>query len=161
MQGAGRLLSATTFYGPASNATSHGHMRGLMGLAFNGGILLSSQDPHPIAEIPSDPRSIPYCSSDSIPTILWYSDITLTKTLNSKYPQTLQHISYRSPNSKRPWKTLITFCLHLSSSFCFSPLELQIHFHVFISVFTFLFSVYWTISVLSLSHSSFRSTIIH
>ena len=48
--------------------------------------LLSSWDPHLIAEIPSNPRSIPYRSSDSIPTILQYSDTTLTKTLNFEYP---------------------------------------------------------------------------
>ena len=80
----GRLLSTTTFYGPALNATSHSHMGGLMGLAFNEGILLSCRDPHLIAEIPSDPRSTPYHSSDSVPTILQESDTMLTKTPNSK-----------------------------------------------------------------------------
>ena len=50
------------------------------------GSVLSSQDPCPIAEIPSNPRSIPYRSSNSIPAILQYSNTTLTKTPNSEYP---------------------------------------------------------------------------
>ena len=32
-------------------------------------VVLSSRDPHPIAEIPSDPRLIPYHSPNSVPTI--------------------------------------------------------------------------------------------
>ena len=78
-------------------------------------LLLSSWDPCPIAKIPFDPRSIPYRSSDSVPTILRYSDTTLTKTPNSEYPWTLRHIFYCSPNSEWPRKTLITFL----SSFVF------------------------------------------
>ena len=38
-------LFATPFYGPASNAISHGHVHGLMGLAFNKGELLDTKIP--------------------------------------------------------------------------------------------------------------------
>ena len=94
----------------------HSHWSYVRGLgAFVGVMMLSSWDPRPIAEIPSDPRSILYRSSDSVPTILRYSNTTLTKTPNSEYPQTLRHIFYRSPNSEWPWKTPITFL----SSFVF------------------------------------------
>ena len=33
-------------------------------------VVLSCQDPHPIAKIPSDPKLIPYCFPDSVLTIL-------------------------------------------------------------------------------------------
>ena len=81
----GQLLSSTTFYGPASNTTSHGHVPSLMGSAFNEGRLLSCQDPCPIAEIPSDPRSIPYRSSDSI--------LYTNQTPKLQAPLNLQHIT--------------------------------------------------------------------
>ena len=139
----GRLLSATTFYGPASNTTSHGHVNGLMGSAFNEEILLSCQDPHLIAKIPSDPRSIPYHSSNSISTILQDSDTTLTKPPNSDQPlRPLMHYhrSLRTPNNL--WEPWSHSYLHLSSSFHFSPLELWSCFHIPVSVFTFLFSIY-------------------
>ena len=158
----GWLLSATTFYGPASNATYHSHVCGLMGSAFNEGTLLSCQDTCPIAEILSDPGSIPYHSSDSVPTIPRDSNTTLTKPPNPEHPlspPTHYYCSLRTPNDLRePWSHS---CLHLSSSFHFSPLELWACFHVLVSVFTFPFSIYWTISVLLLSCSSLCSTIVH
>ena len=81
-------------------------------------LLLSCQDPHPIAEILSDPRSTPFRSSDSVPTILRESDTTLTKTPNSEYPPNPPTHYYCSPNSELPQKTPITFsvfiCLHHS-----------------------------------------------
>ena len=105
--------------------------------------VLSCRDPHPIAEIPSDPRLIPYHSSNSIPTILRDSDTTLTKPLNSNHPPsppTHYYCSLRTPNDLgEPWSHS---CLHLSSSFCFSPLELRTCLHVLISVFTFPFLIY-------------------
>ena len=112
-------------YGPASNTTTHSHVHGLVGLAFNGGILLSSWDPCPIAEIPSDPRSILYCSSDSVPNILQYSDTTLTKTLNSEYPPNpLTHFLSLS----KLWMTLenpdhisVFICLHHSVLVLLNP----------------------------------------
>ena len=105
--------------------------------------MLSSWDPRLIAEIPSDPRSILYRSSDSDPTILQYSDTMLTKTPNSEYPP---NPPTHFLSLSELWMTLEKprshFCLHLSSSFRFSPLELQIRSHVFISVFTLPFSIY-------------------
>ena len=77
--------------------------------------MLSCWDPHPISEILSDPRSTPYCSSNSIPIILQESDTMLTKTPNSEYPLNPLTYYYRSPNSKWPWRTPITFL----SSFVF------------------------------------------
>ena len=77
--------------------------------------VLSSWDPCLIAKIPSNPRSIPYHSSDSIPTILWDSDTMLTKTPNSEYPPSPPTHYYRSLNSKWSWRTPITFL----SSFVF------------------------------------------
>ena len=79
--------------------------------------------------------------------------------LHSNHPPILQHYANQNPelqvppkpsntfyialqtpkNLRKPWSH---FCLHLSSSFHFSPLELQTCFHVFVSVFTFPFSVY-------------------
>ena len=107
--------SPLPFYGPASNTTSHGHMHMLVGSTCNEEILFSCQDPHLIAEIPSNPRLIPYCSPNSIPTILQDSDTMLTKPLNSKHPLR-PPIHYNcSPNSRQPWKTPITFL----SSFVF------------------------------------------
>ena len=44
----------------------------------DGRYLLSCWDPCPIAKIPSDPRLIPYCSPNSVLTILWDSNTTLT-----------------------------------------------------------------------------------
>ena len=124
--------------------------------------LLSCWDPCPIAEILSETRLIPYCSPNSVPTILWDSNTMLTKPLNSEQPPRPPmhyHCSLRTPNDlQEPWSH---FCLCLSSSFHFSPLELWSHFHIPISVFTFPFSIYHAISVLLLSHSSLRSTTIH
>ena len=104
--------------------------------------LLSCQDPHLIAEILSDPRSIPYRSSNSVPTILWDSDTMLTKPLNSEHPPSpLTHYfcSLRTPNDLREPRS--HSCLHLSS-FHSSPLELWTCFHVLISVFTLPFLIY-------------------
>ena len=76
--------------------------------------MLSSRDPRPIAEIPSNPRSIPYRSSNSVPTILQYSNTMLTKTPNSEYPPNpLTHflsLSELRTTSKQPQSH---FCLHL------------------------------------------------
>ena len=105
--------------------------------------LLSCRDPHPIAEIPSNPRSIPYHSPNSILTILQDSNTMLTKPPNSDQPLrplTHYHHSLRTPNDLQEPQS--HFCLLLSSSFRFSPLELWSHFHIPISVFTFLFSIY-------------------
>ena len=105
--------------------------------------VLSCRDPHPIAKIPSDPRSIPYCSPDSVLTILWDSNTTLTIPLNSDQPPRPPmhyHPSLRTLNNL--WEPQSHFCLHLSLSFHFSPLELRSHFHIPVSVFTFLFSIY-------------------
>ena len=79
------------------------------------GRVLSSWDPHLIAEILSNPRLIPYRASNSILTIFQDSDTTLTKILNSKYPPSPLTHYYHSPNSKQPWRTLIAFL----SSFVF------------------------------------------
>ena len=65
-------------------------------------IMLSCWDPHPIAEILSDPRSIPYCSPNSILTNLWDSNAMLTKPLNSNQPLrplTHYHCSPRTLNN--------------------------------------------------------------
>ena len=105
--------------------------------------LLSCQDPHLIAKIPSDPRSIPYHSSNSISTILQDSDTTLTKPPNSDQPlRPLMHYhrSLRTPNNL--WEPWSHSYLHLSSSFHFSPLELWSCLHVLVSVFTFPFLIY-------------------
>ena len=80
--------------------------------------MLSSQDPRLIAEILSNPRSIPYRSSDSVPTILRYSDTTLTKTLNSKYPPNppthLLSLSKLWMTSENPDHISVFICLHRS-----------------------------------------------
>ena len=102
--------------------------------------VLSSRDPCPIAEILSNPRSIPYRSSNSVPTILQYSDTTLTKTLNSEYPPTpLTHFLLLS----KLWTTLenpnhisVFICLHRSvlvfwTPNLFSCLRLSFHLSVF------------------------------
>ena len=91
-------------------------------------LLLSCQDPHPIAEIPSEPRLIPYCSPNSIPTILWDSNTALTMPPNpNQPPRPLMHYHcFPTPNDL--WEPRSHFCLHLSSSFHFSPLELWSHF---------------------------------
>ena len=57
-------------------------------------------------------------------------------------PQALQCITIALQTPNDLGKPRSRFCLHLSSSFCFGPLELRIHFHVFVSVFTFPFSIY-------------------
>ena len=104
------------------------------------GILLSCWDPCPIAKISSNPRLIPYCSPDSVLTILRDSDTMLTKPPNSKHPPrppTHYHRSLRTLNDLQEPQS--HFCLHLSLSFHFSPLELWSCFHIPISVFTFPF----------------------
>ena len=114
----GQIPSTTTFYGPASNATSHGHMHSLMGSAFNEGILLSSRDPHPIAEIPSDPRLTPYRSSNSIPTILRNSNTTLTKNPKLRVPpkpsDALLLLSKLQKTLENPNHISVFICLHHS-----------------------------------------------
>ena len=105
--------------------------------------LLSCRDPHLIAKIPSNPRSIPYCSPNSILTILRDSNTILTKPPNSEHPlrpPTHYYHSLRTPNNLQEPQS--HSCLHLSSSFCFCPLELRSHFHVLVLVFTFPFSIY-------------------
>ena len=114
-------------------------MRGLMGSAFNGGILLSSWDPHPIAKILSNPRLIFYCSSDSIPTILRYSDTMLTKTPNSEYPLNppthFLLLSELQMTSENPNHISVFICLHcsilvlLNSEFVFMSLSQFSPFH--------------------------------
>ena len=80
--------------------------------------LLSSWDPCLIAEILSDPRSIPYHFSDSVPTILRYSDTMLTKTPNSKYPPNpLTHflsLSELRTTSENPDHISVFICLYHS-----------------------------------------------
>ena len=95
----------------------------------------------PIAEIPSNPRSIPYRSSDSVLTILRYSDTMLTKTPNSEYPlNPLTHflsLSELQMTSENPDHIPVFICLHCSilvllnsefifmSSSQFSPFRFQ------------------------------------
>ena len=76
--------------------------------------LLSCWDPHLIAEILS-PRSIPYHSSNSIPTILRDSNTMLTKPLNSEHPLSPPTHYHHSPRTLNPPRTPITFL----SSFVF------------------------------------------
>ena len=80
--------------------------------------LLSSRDPRPIAEILSDPRLIPYRSSNSILTILRYSDTTLTKTPNSEYPPNppthFLSLSELQMTSENPDHISVFICLHHS-----------------------------------------------
>ena len=82
--------------------------------------LLSSWDPRPIAEIPSDPRLTPYRPSDSIPTILRYSNTMLTKTPNSKYPPNppthFLSLSELRTTSENPNHIFVFICLHCSIS---------------------------------------------
>ena len=114
----------------------HSHWSYVRGLgAFVGVMMLSSWDPHPIAKIPSDPRSILYRSSDSIPTILQYSDTTLTKTLNP--PKHFLLLSELRTTSENPDHISVFICLHRSilvllnsefifiSSSQFSPFRFQ------------------------------------
>ena len=96
-------------------------VQGIFGLHYSFGelsILLSSWDPHPIAELLSNPRLIPYCSSNSIPTILWYSNTTLTKTLNSKYPPNppthFLSLSKLRMTLENPDHISVFICLHCS-----------------------------------------------
>ena len=80
--------------------------------------MLTSWDPCPIAEILPDPRSIPYRSSNSVPTILQYSDTTLTKTPNSKYPPNppthFLSLSKLRMTSENPDHISVFLCLHCS-----------------------------------------------
>ena len=93
--------------------------------------LLSSRDPRLIAEIPSDPRLMPYRSSNSIPTILQDSNTMLTKTLNSKYlpSDTLLSLSELRMTSENPDHISVFICLHrsilvlLNSEFIFMSLS--------------------------------------
>ena len=75
--------------------------------------MLGCRDPHPIAEILSDPRLIPYCSSDPILTILWDSNTTLTKPPNSEHPPSPLTHYFHSPRTlndhREPWSHS---CLH-------------------------------------------------
>ena len=89
-------------------------MCSLVGSAFNEGILLSCWDPHPIAEIPSNPRSIPYHFPNSIPTILWDSNTMLTKPPNSKHPlRPLMHYHHSLRTLNNLQEPQSHFCLHL------------------------------------------------
>ena len=90
--------------------------------------VLSPWDPCLIAEIPSDPRLIPYHSSNSIPTILRYSDTMLPKPWTPSTPKPSDTFSIALQTLNNLWKPQSHFCLHLSSSFHFNPLELWIHF---------------------------------
>ena len=74
--------------------------------------VLSSQDPHPIAEIPSDLRLIPYRSSNSIPTILQDSDTTLTKP--PKPSNALLSLSELQMTSENPDHISVFICLYHS-----------------------------------------------
>ena len=77
--------------------------------------LLSCWDPHLIAEIPSNSRSIPYHSPNSILTIPWDSDIMLTMPPNSNQPPrppVHYHCSLRTLNDL--WEPQSHFCLHHS-----------------------------------------------
>ena len=77
--------------------------------------MLSCQDPHPIAEILSDPKLIPYHSPDSVPTILQDSNTTLTIPPNSNQPlrpPMHYHHSPRPPNNLQNPQP--HFCLHYS-----------------------------------------------
>ena len=107
------------------------------------GVLLSLWDPHLIAKIPSNPRAIPYRFSNSVPTILWDSDTMLTKPPNSEHPPSPPMHYFHSPRIPNDLgEPRSHSCLHLSSSFHFSPLELWTRFLVLVSVFTFPFSIY-------------------
>ena len=80
--------------------------------------VLSSWDPHPIAKILSDPRLIPYRSSNSVPTILRYSNTMLTKTPNSKYPPNppthFLSLSKLQMTLENPDHISVFICLHHS-----------------------------------------------
>ena len=73
-------------------------------------------------------------------------------------PKSSDALSLFSKNPEWPPRSLITF---LSSSFSFSPLALRSCFHIPDSVFIFLFSIYYTVSVLLFSCSSLHSTIVY
>ena len=77
--------------------------------------LLSCWDPHPIAETLSNPRSIPYCSPDTILTILRDSDTMLTMPLNSNQPLRPPMHYHHSPRTLNDlWEPQSHFCLHHS-----------------------------------------------
>ena len=82
-------------------------------ISYTSSPLLSCWDPRLIAEILSDPRSIPYHSPDSVPTILWDSNTTLTMPPNSNQPTRPPmhyHCSLRTLNNL--WEPQSHFCLH-------------------------------------------------
>ena len=84
--------------------------------------LLSCWDPHPIAEIPSNPRSIPYHSPNSILTILQDSNTMLTKPPNSDQPLrplTHYHHFLRTPNDLQEPQS--HFCLHCCDKIIITP----------------------------------------
>ena len=119
-------------------------------------LMLSCQDPHLIAEILSDPRLIPYCSPNSVPTILWDPDTMLTIPLNSDWrPPMHYHCSLRPPNDL--WDPPPHFCLHYSG---LVSLHSNLISHPCLS-FHPSFLIYCTISVLLFSCSSLCSTIVH
>ena len=111
-----------------------------------------------LLRFPSNLRSIPYHSPDSVLTILWDSDTMLPFPQTLRDPWDLQHYIIAFPDPQ----TTSEIPDHISVSlFCFSPLTLHSHFHIPISVFIFLFLIHYTVSVLLLSHSSLHSTIVH
>ena len=79
---------------------------------------VNSQDPRLIAEISSNPRLIPYHSSNSVPTILWDSDTMLTKPPNSEHPRALWCITFAlwelQMTSENPNHIPVFICLHHS-----------------------------------------------
>ena len=69
------FFSPPPFYGPASNAVSHSHMHGLVGLAFNEGILLSHWDPHLIQD--PAPQPSPWPPSEILTLVRYRSPMHL------------------------------------------------------------------------------------
>ena len=91
------------------------HVDGTFNQVADSLLLLSCWDPHLIAEILSDPRSIPYCCPNFIPIILWDSNTMLTMPPNSDQPPrplTHYHHSLRTLNNL--WEPQSHFCLHHS-----------------------------------------------
>ena len=78
--------------------------------------LLSCRDPCPIAEIPSDPRSIPYCSSDSNhpPRLRHYANQTPELQVPPKPSDTLLSLSELQTTLENPNHISVFICLHHS-----------------------------------------------
>ena len=105
-----------------------------------------------ILRFPADPRLIPYCSLISF----WPFPKTSNSTpSSSETPNSISLFPGTSNQSPRPL-TPFQFLL-----FHFSSLALHFQFHIPVSVSSFPFPIYYTVSVFLHSLSSFHSTIKH